>query len=188
MGVMHSSEVAEPIGVPMREIGLGESVGGRSSVNSRLRGKCCLLGLSGEESLVVDRLSRLDLFRITLTIPLLSDIVLAPLEPLPRRRSLSPNRPITAKVALRPLSISLAHDQLLELDVVLVPPSVTASSSMAGGSSLGSYVAPRYTSPSSVVYPCFDGPGKEDGPATGSSACLRLRRSLSGVRISAYSG
>lgn len=183
-----SSELVDPaesIGVATRERGL-ES-GGRSSVNSRLRGKCCRLGRSGEESLVVDRLSRLDRFRMTLTIPLVSEMVLASLALLPRRRNLSPNRPITASVARRPRSISLAHDQLLELEVVLVPPSVTASSSTGGAPTLGSKVAPRKTSPSSVVNPCLDGPSVE-GPATGSSACLRRRRSLSGVRISAYCG
>ena len=112
-------------------------------MNSRLRGKCCRLGLSGEESLVVDRLSRLDLFRLTLTAPLCSEMVLTPLELLPLRRNLPPKRPITARVALRPRSISLAHDQLLELDVVLDPPKVTASSSMGGAPNLGSYAAPR---------------------------------------------
>lgn len=111
MAVEISSEFRDPLGVDVLDKGFSASckgsLGGKSSVNSRLRGKCCLFGLSEvEESFVVVLLSLRD--RLLVILRDLLDLAvpsseLLPLDPLPLLLSLSPNLPIAAMVARRPL-------------------------------------------------------------------------------------
>jgi hypothetical protein len=185
----------------------GDPVGGTRRVNSLRLGTCCRLGLSGDESTVeremvldslfendrlllrVVPLDRMDLRSCSSSEVSVSESVVS----LPLLTpNASPNRPITAIVALRPLSrlpLPQDHDEL-EL-VVELPPIVTASSSnrdMVG--IVGSCVAPRKRSPSVVKYPPREGPTCVGIPCgtTTCGACRRFLRSRAGVRSSANWG
>jgi len=135
--------------------------GGRTSVNSRLRGSCCLFGLSGAVDAepreivldnTVDNLLRL----VPLVTTDLNSLVSLSLDMLPLLTPIaSPKRSITAIVARLPLEILLPRDHDEE---VLVVDAIVIASSSTILTAVGSTTAPLYRSPSTVVYPCTLGP------------------------------
>lgn len=186
---------------------------GRRRVNSRRRGTCTRRGRSSVLSTVprltvresarpsfpITRVAAPSLLELELELEECSvdtSVVLV----LPRRPPTPIAPPIrwtTARVA--PATPPLPHDH--DDDPLLPLDSVTASSletSGSAGSGVGSAVAPRYRSPSSVVHPCRLGPASSGWPASIPSPAgasdgsatrgRRRRRSCAGVRSSANSG
>jgi hypothetical protein len=128
-------------------------VGGRTSVNSLLRGSCCRLGLSGAveaEPLDMVRDSTVDSLPLLVATDL-SSLSSLSLDMLPLLTHIaSPKRSNTAMVALRPRDILLPKDH--DEEVLVSDAMVIASSSMTL-TTVGSTADPLYRSPSTVVYP-----------------------------------